>query len=810
MAALFQDIKYALRILEKNPGFAAIAVIVLALGIGANTAIFSVVDAVVLRPLPIHQPGRVVAVHDQFTQLGLPSIGVSAPDFADISRMTDIFANTAAISNQNFDLTGAGQPEHLVGFLVSSGYFPLVGVKPILGRWFLPSEDKPGASHVVVITENLWEGEFGSDPKLIGKSITLDGENYTVVGVMPSSFQLPNLAPDLWTPLALTPAQLDPVRERDHQWLSMAARLRPGVTVAQAQTAMNGMARRLMREYPNDFPPHIGYGIKVVQLLPDLIGSTGKFLFVLLAAVGFVLLIACANVANLMLARASARSREMAVRAALGASRLRIVRQLLTESVLLAVAGGALGLWLAVWGVDLLRRIGPANVPRLGQAGINGWVLIFTAAIALATGILFGLAPALQASQTSLHESLKEGGRSTSEGVARQRVRSLLVIGEVALTLVLLVGGVLMIKSFVRLLDVNPGFDPHHVLTMQITLSDTQYAKPPQTAAFYHALLERVSRLPGVKAAGAVDVLPFNNFGNSGSFFIEGEPAGQGVILPHADTRRVMPGLFSALRIPLRRGRFFTDADTASAPRVALIDDVLAKEYWPKQDPIGHRLAMASSSPEWYTVVGIVGNVRNRGFSAPRKGVLYFPLAQRPKFHMSLVVRTASDPMALAGAVRQAVRSIDKQEPVYDVKTMEEYVSESVSNQRLSVFLLAVFAGLALILASVGIYGVISFSVSQRTHEIGIRMALGARQGDILRLVVGQGAILALAGVGVGIVAALGLTRLMASLLFGVRPNDAGTFVGVALVLIAVALLATYIPARRATKVDPLVALRYE
>lgn len=810
MTALAQDIKYTLRLLAKNPGFTAIAVIVLALGIGANTAIFSVVDAVVLRPLPIYQPGRVVAVHDQFTQLGLPSIGVSAPDFADISRMKDIFANTAVITNQNYDLTGAGQPEHLVGFRVSGGYFSLVGVKPILGRWFLPSEDKPGANHVAVITENLWKGEFGSDPKLIGKSITLDGENYTVVGVMPSSFQLPNMAPDLWTPLALTPAQLDPVKERDHQWLSMAGRLRPGVTVAQAQAAMNGMARRLMREYPNFFPPHIGYGIKVVQLKPDLIGSTGKFLFVLLAAVGFVLLIACANVANLMLARSSARSREMAVRAALGASRARIVRQLLTESVLLALAGGALGLWLAVWGVQLLKRIGPANVPRLSHADMNGWVLLFTAAIALATGILFGLAPALQSSKTSLHESLKESGRSSSGSMARQRARSLLVIGEVAFTLVLLAGGVLMIKSFLHLLNVNPGFDPHNVLTMQITLSGNQYSKPSQMTGFYQTLLERVSRLPGVKAAGAVDVLPFNNYGNSGSFFIEGQPVGRGTILPHADVRRVMPGLFSALRVPLRSGRLFTDADTASAPRVALIDDVLAKEYWPNQDPIGHRVAMVSATPEWYTVVGVVGNVRNRGFSAPRKGVLYFPLAQWPKVHMSLVIRTASDPMALAGAVRQAVRSIDRQEPVYDVKTMEEYVSESVSNQRLSVFLLAMFAGLALVLASVGIYGVISFSVSQRTHEIGIRMALGAQPGDVLRMVLGQGIILALAGVGIGIVASLGLTRFMSSVLFDVKPTDLGTFALVVPILIAVSLLASYIPARRAMKVDPLVALRYE
>lgn len=810
MGEILQDLKFGWRMLAANPGFTAVAIIALALGIGANTAIFSVVNAVALRPLPIHQPDRVVAIHEKYTQIGLASIGVSAPDFADISRLTNILQNTAVLTSQNFNLTGAGRPERVNGFLVTNGFFSLMGVKPLLGRWFLPSEDQPGADHEAVLSDGLWKGVFGADPHVVGKDITLDGENYTVVGVMPASFDLPNMTPDLWAPLALTPAQLDPVKQRSHQWLSMVARLRPGVTLAQAQTALNSVASRLMREYPNYFPPHIGYGMNAVPLFSDLIGSTGKFLFVLLTAVGFVLLIACSNVANLMLARATARSREMAVRAALGAGRLRIVRQLLTESVLLAVIGGAIGLFLAVWGVELLKTVGPNNVPRLNEASVDGHVLAFTAIASLIAGVLFGLAPALDASKTNLHETLKEGGRSGSAGAGRQRLRSLLVIGEVALTLVLLVGCFLMIESFNHLLDVNPGFDPHNVLTLQITLPATQYSKPAQMTGFYNTLLDRVSHLPGVKSAGAVDVLPFNQFGNSGTFFIEGEPPRAGEILPHADVRRIMPGLFSTLRVPLKQGRVFTDGDTASSPHVAIIDDVLAREYWPNEDPIGHRVAMASSTPEWYTVVGIVGNVRNRGFSAPRKGVLYFPLAQWPKPHMSLVIRTASNPDAVAGAVRQAVASIDRQQPVYSVKTMEQYVSESVTDQRLAVYLLAAFAALALILAAVGIYGVISYSVSQRTHEIGVRAALGAQQGDILRMVLRQGLWLALLGAGAGIVAALGLTQLMASILYGVKPYDPLAFVVVAPTLIAVALFACYLPARRATKVDPTIALRHE
>ncbi|MDE3179808.1 MAG: ABC transporter permease, partial [Acidobacteriota bacterium] len=545
-------------------------------------------------------------------------------------------------------------------------------------------------------------------------------------------------------------------------------------------------------------------------LLADLVGSAGKYLYLLLAAVGLVLLIACANVANLMLVRASVRAKEIALRTALGASRLRVTRQLLTESVLLALFGGALGLWLSVWGVDLLKAIGPKNVPRLSQAGIDGRVLLFTVVAALVTGILFGLAPSFQVSKTSLHESLQEGGRAGSAGVARQRLRSLLVIAEVALTLVLLVGGVLMIKSFARLLDVNPGFDPHNVLTLQTSLSPSEYSKPSQIAGFYQELLERVSRLPGVEAAGAVSMLPFTGQVNSGSFRIEGEPLRAGVVLPHADIRGVTPGFFRALGVPLRRGRIFTPADTASAQKVAIIDDVLAKTYWPGQDPIGHSVSMSFAHPEWYTVVGIVGNVRNRGFSAPRKGVLYFAEAQRPDAHMALVIRTASRPASIAGAARQAVASIDKEQPVYSVKTMEQYMSESVSDRRLSVFLLTLFACLALVLAAIGIYGVISYSVSQRVHEIGIRMALGAQKADVLKMILGNGIKLALIGVGIGFAGALILTRYLSSVLYGVRANDPGTFAVAPLVLIGVALAACYIPARRATQVDPIVALRHE
>jgi putative ABC transport system permease protein len=800
---LVQDLRYGLRMLRKSPGFTAVAVLTLALGIGANTAIFSIIDAVLLRPLPIHGPSRVVVIHDQFTKMGLPSIPVSAPDFVALSRRTDIFSNTAVLAGGNVNLTGAGRAERLEVLNVSSGFFPLMGVKPLQGRWFYPSEDRPGANNVVVVSEALWKRVFSSDPRLIGKSMTMDGEDYTVVGIMPSSFQLPQLKTDLWTPLALTTAQLNSATEHGHQWLYMLARLQPGVTIAQAQAAMNVISRRFMQQYK--IPPDIGYGIVVVQLLTDLIGDTGKFLFVLLAAIGFVLLIACANIANLTLARASKRLREIAVRSALGASRLRIVRQLFTESIVLALLGGGLGLWLAVGGVQLLRAVGPEDVPRLHQAGIDMWVLAFTGAVVLVTGVLFGLAPAFESSKINLHESLKEGGRSGSESAGRHRFRSLLVIGEVALTLVLLTGSALMVKSFIRLLDANPGFDPHKVLTMQISLPSQRYSKQSQITEFYQSLLGRVARLPGVVAAGAVQVLPFSGKLNAGDLNVEGRtyrPAES----PHPIISAVMPGYFHAMQIPVREGRVFSASDLSeSASRVVIVDEALAKIAWPHSDPIEKRVSFDGNS--WFTVVGVVGSVKIRGFTGPQKGTLYFP---RPTSYMSLVIRTASAGLPIVQAVRQAVASIDAQQPVFGIEKMEQYVSGSFSDQRLAAFLLAMFASLALLLAVIGIYGVMSYSVTQRTHEIGVRVALGAQRTDVVRLVLEQGAKLALVGVGTGALAALVLTRLLGSLLYDVKPTDPLTFILVSLFLTAVALLACYIPARRAMRVDPMVALRYE
>jgi predicted permease len=813
MTNTIQDLRYAVRTFARTPGFAAIAIITLALGIGANTAIFSVVNAVILNPLPFHDPGRVVAVHERYTQLGLSSIGVSGPDFEDVSRREDVFACTAVMTGASFDLAGSGRPEHLNGLLVSGGFFPLFGFRPLIGRWLLPSDDRLGASHTVVISEGLWRSAFGSNPNLPGHGITLNGQTYTVTGVMPSSFRLGSDTTDVWAPLALTPAQLDPVKERGHQWLYMVARLQPGITLARAQAVVDSLAHQFMRQYPNEFPAKVGFGIKAVPLSADLIGDTGSYLVVLLAAVGFVLLIACANVANLILGRTSARSKEIAVRTALGASRARIVRQVLTESVLLALAGGALGLWIGVWGVYGLKAIGLSQVPRLREAGVDGHVLLFTAVVALVTAVLFGLTPALHASEPDLHESLKEGGRTESAGAAPQRLRSLLIVFEVSLTLVLLAGAVLMMKSLVRLLEVNPGFDPHNVLTMRLSLPASRYSTPSRIAAFYRAVLKRTAALPGVEAAGGVNALPFSDRSSSGSFRIEGRPFSSGVILPHADARYVTPGFFAALRIPLRQGRTFADSDTAAGPKVAIVDDVLARTDWPNQNPIGQRvmfpLGATGNEGTWYRVVGIVANVRNHGFSAPRKGVLYFPEAQSPFPSLSLVIRTASSPAEIANAIDAVIAGIDDEQPVYEVETMDQYVSDSVSDHRLDVFLLGIFALLALTLAAVGIYGVISYDVAQRTREIGIRMALGADRRDVLRLVLRKGITLALIGVAIGVGVSVSLMRLMTALLYGVKPADPETLTAVSIVLVAVALLACYIPARRATKVDPVVALRH-
>ncbi|HKW99401.1 MAG TPA: ABC transporter permease [Bryobacteraceae bacterium] len=814
MEIFWKDIRYTFRILRSNPGFTAAAVIALALGIGANTAIFSVVDGVLLRPLPVHDPARVMVVHERFTALGLPSIGVSAPDFADITALHDVFENTAVVSGGDYNLTGSEKPERLEGVTVTAGFFPLLGVKPIVGRWLSPEEDKPGANRSIVLSNGAWKRLFASDPNIAGKKISLNGEAFTVVGVMPESFKLPYLKADLWTPLALKPQQFDPVDERGHQWLFMLARLRRGVTADRAQAALNILARRNAEKYPNNFPAQAGWGISVTPILADVVGSSERILVVLLAAVGFVLLITCANVANLMLARASARYKEIAVRTALGASRMRIVRQLLTECVLLALVGGVLGLLLALWGVDVVRTYGPSNVPRLADVRVDGWVLAFTFAVSIASGILFGLAPAFQSTRGDVHESLKEGGRGgATAGAKRQNLRRLLVVSEVALAMVLLVGAGLMIRSFARLMDVPPGFDPHNVLTMQLTLPDSKYAKNPQITGFYQGLMHKIASLPGVQAAGATTGLPMVQSGQwSGSFTIEGHTVQPGEPAPHADQRIITPDYFRALRIPLMEGRSFSDSDSPNSPKVVIIDDVLAKTFWPKEDPIGRRITQDDpKNQHWATIVGVVGNVKHRALDIAPKGVMYWPHAQSENIHnMMLAVRTSKDPAALSTAVRSEVESIDKDQPVYDVQTMDEYMAESVAPKKFSVLLLALFAAVAAALAAVGIYGVMSYSVTQKTHEIGIRMALGARRADVLGEVIRQGMVLALAGVAAGLIGAAIVTRLMSALLFGVSATDPATFAVVALALATVALVASYIPAWRATRVDPVVALRYE
>lgn len=808
MKTIWQDLRFALRMLGKRPGFTVAAVIALALGIGANTAIFSVVNSVLLRPLGYKEPERLVTISHSYPKLDL--IGsVSAPGYVDYRDQASVFEETAASSNANYNLTDGGDPERVQGRRVTSNFFPLLSVAPALGRAFLAAEDKPGAAHVAVLSHGLWQRRFGGEPRIVNRTITLNNESYTVVGVMPDAFRFGR--DEMWTPIAFTPEQLAN-DSRGSEYLDVMARLKPGVTIEQAQAEIDFIARRIMEANPESYPADSGWGVKLKSLNEEVVGNVRPALLVLLGAVGFLLLIACSNVANLMLARAAARGREIAIRTALGASRLRLVRQMLTESLLLAIVGGVAGLLLAVWGVDLLVALEPADVPRVREIGIDARVLLFTIGLSLLTGILFGLLPALQASKPGLTGTLKEGGRGSAVGGGLRNARSLLVITEIAVALVLLVGAGLMVRSFSRLLDVNPGFQTENVLSMQIALPATKYREPQQRRAFFQELTDRIKTLPGVESAGAVSNLPLGGSGTSFTFEIEGRPAPPGVMNPHTGGRVATPDYLQTMKIPLLRGRHFTERDRADARQVAIIDETLARQYFPGEDPIGKRVTFEGTdeNPIWREIVGVVGAIRHKGLDAELKGQLYYPHAQSTAGFMSIVVRTANDPASLTSAVRGAVRAVDKDQPVYGVRTMGEVLNNSVAQKRFSMFLLTIFAGVALVLAAVGIYGVMAYTVSARTNEMGIRIALGARSIDILRLVVGQGMILALAGVAFGLVAAFGVTRVMSSLLYGVSATDPLTFAAIALLLTGVALLACYIPARRATKVDPMVALRYE
>ncbi|MET0623131.1 MAG: ABC transporter permease [Pyrinomonadaceae bacterium] len=822
METLRQDVRFGLRTLRKRPGFTLVAVLTLALGIGANSAIFSVVNAVVLRPLPYAAPERLVALWGNLNQKGFEELELSAPEFVDFrARGAHVFEDAAAYYEGGFNMTGAGEPERVQGVYATASLFNTLGVAPSRGRAYTAEEDRPGSNDVVVISHSLWRRRFNADPAVAGKSVMLDGRASTILGVMPADFHFPNNDTDIWKPAAFDADLLSPNNRGSH-FMSAVARLKEGFTLARAGEEVAALARAQGAENANSYPR--GFGASIRPLAEEVVGTSVRTsLFVMLGAVGLVLLIACANVANLLLARASSRRKEVAVRTALGAGRVRIMRQLLTESALLSLAGGAAGLVLALWGIDLLVALAPEGTPRVAEVGLDAGVVAFTFGVSLLTGVVFGLVPALHASKVDLNESLKEGGRGGGEGERRGSLRGLLVVGEFALALVLLAGAGLLVKSFARVLGESPGFDARGVLTMRLVLPQTKYGSYDGHRAFYSNLFGRLRALPGVEAVGANNLLPLNGNGGSRTFLIEGRPVPPGQPKPEEQLRFITPGYFASMRVPVLRGRDFGERDVQTAPRVAVVSRSMAERHWPGEEAVGKRIAYAGigrghdQTPEWIEVVGVVGDVRHRGLDLESKPEIYVPVYQPlfsnrpvPPLSLYVAVRTSGDPAALAAAVRREVAAVDPEQPVANVRTMEERLAESVAQRRFNMTLLGVFACVALVLAGVGVYGVMAYAVARRTHEIGIRVALGAQRGDVVRLVLRQGMWLALAGVGAGLAGAYAVTRLMSGLLYGVSPTDPLTFVGVALLLAAVGLLACLVPARRATKVDPMTALRYE
>ncbi|MCA1817261.1 MAG: ABC transporter permease [Acidobacteria bacterium] len=826
MTTLWQDIKYGVRMLLKSPGFAVVTVLALALGIGANTAIFSVVNGVLLKPLPFRTADRLTFLGEWSEQV--PNMSVSYPNYQDWRAQNQSFEELAAFRSNGYVLTGAGEPERLVAREVSQNFFTALGVQPALGRNFTAQEDAPGGARTVLLTYGVWQRRFGANPSVVGQQLTLNNEGYTVIGVLPQSFEW--LSPvDIYVPIGLG---ADKMKQRDsHPGIYLVGLLKPGVTIEQAGADMKAVTGRLSQAYPQS---NTGTSYTMTSLQETATQNIRLQLFVLMAAVAFVLLIACANVANLLLARAASRSREIAIRTALGAGRVRIMRQLLTESLLLSLVGGGLGLLLATWGVDLLMGTLSTNLPNnlVGNVRLDSRVLLFTLAASLLTGLLFGLAPAIQISKTNLNESLKEGGRSGSEGGARHRVRSFLVVAEITISLVLLVGAGLLVKSFINLRQADIGFDPARVLTMRVALPEARYKENARIESFYRDLLQRVRALPGVESAALTVGLPMNGGIESG-VTVEGHEVTNVKDVTVAVNLAVSPDYFRVMGIPVVEGRALTDADREGAPRVAVIDEDMARKFFAGQSPVGKRIRLGGvgapngqAPAPWMEIVGVVKHVRHYGAQETARVELYRPYFQLPipvdsplaqgqpvSFNrgMTLAVRSASsNPESLTETVRQAVRAIDPDLPISAVQTMDSIVDATISPQKFSTWMLGLFAASALLLAALGIYGVMAYSVTQRTHEIGIRMALGAERRDVLRLVVGQGMKLAVVGVAVGLVGAYAATRAMSSLLFGVNATDPVTYGGVALLLTSVALLACLLPARRATKVDPMIALRYE
>jgi len=805
MDSLLHDIRFGLRSLKSAPATAGIAILALALGIGANTAIFSVVNGVLLKPLPYPQPDRLVLLYASNPQAGYPRFSSSPPDFDDWRRQSRVFDGLAAMRMSSMNLTGRAEPEVLDTGRVSADFFSLLRLRPFLGRVFRPDEDTDAGRHVAFLSHGFWQRRFGGDPKVIGQSLSLDGESYTVVGVAPPGFDFPRKR-DLWLPLALDWAK----ENRGNHFLSVVGRLRPGVPVGQAQAEMSGIAARLEKQYPGYDQ---GWGIVVLPLQQVVVEKIRPALLVLLGVVAAVLLIACLNVANLLLARLAARGREISIRTALGAGRLRLIRQLLTESVLLALAGGALGLLLAFWGTRALLALNPAVIPRAEAIGLDGRVLVFTLALSVAAGLVFGLFPALQDPGAHLHESLKEGGRAVAGGHRGRHARQLLALLEVAIALVLLVVAGVLLHSFARLSAVDPGFHPGGVLTLDVSPPRYKYPDPARLGIFYRQLLERVRALPGVERAAASSPLPLSGRNNILIFEVFGRPPAPADHPLTAVVRSVSPDYFRTLGVRLVRGRLLDDHDTLEVPPSIVVNQTMAAKIWPGQDPLGQRLTFDDPTDKkalWQTVVGVVGDVKQQSLAEETSLEIDQAQAQVPAPYTTLVVRSGSDPQALATPIRRAVLGLDPDLPVFRVQTLDAVVAESLAQNRMSTALLGLFAALALVLAAVGVYGVISYSVAQRTHEMGIRMALGAARGDVLRLVIRQGMTLVAIGLGLGLLGAFFATRVISGLVFGVSPRDPVTFVLVPLALTLVALLANYLPARRATEVDPLVALRQE
>ncbi|MBI1765485.1 MAG: ABC transporter permease [Acidobacteria bacterium] len=813
MQTLWQDLRFGARMLLKHPGFTLIAVCTLALGIGANTAIFSLIDAVLLRPLTYDKAEQLVMVWEDSTAIGFPRDTPAPGNYSDWRAQNHVFQDVAALAYRSFNLTGEGEPEKLQAFGVTANFLPLLGVSPALGRNFLPGEDQPGAAKVALLSYQFWQSRYGGESTIIGREILLNGEKYSVIGVLPRGFQFGDRYIRVWVPAGFSP---DELANRDNHYLNVVARLKPGVTVSQADADISAITQRIARQYPNLAE---GLSSVVVSLREEFTGEVQRPLLLLVVAVGFVLLIACANIASLLLARAAARQREIAVRAALGAGRFRLVRQFLTESLLLAGGGGVLGVLCAVWSFEFLQRLIPSGLVLQASLQLNPRVLLFTLLAALAAGVLFGLVPALQAAHVNLNDALKQsGGRAGgfAGGGGQRRLRNALVVGEVALALILLIGAGLLIQTLYHLHGQYSVLQPESVLTARTVLPDYKYGEHAKRVQFYSQVLDRVRALPGVVSAGYTTSVPLEWKGGANGLTLEGKQGGPNIFNWNANHRQVTEDYLQTLGIPLQSGRYFNAGDHEQAQPVVIVNETMAQKYWPGEEPLGKRFKLGGPDAKtpWMTIVGVVADVRQMGMDVAVKPEMYFPQRQVRSHAFftprDLVLRTRVEPLTLAAAVRTAIHAVDPEQPVANIQTLAEVLSGESAMRRTGMTLLVSFAVLALLLAALGLYGVLSYFVTQHTPEIGVRMALGARPSDVLRLVLRQGMTLVLGGVALGLLGAAVLTRLMKSLVFGIGANDPLTFVLVPLLLCAVALLACWLPARRATKVDPLVALRYE